>query len=137
MKQLLLIFAILMGGLGLQAQQQPIKLVFDVSSASEDVHKSAARHLDLMSAAYPESEFEMVVYSGAIDLVSKDNSPAAETMRKVLERGNVSVKVCQMTMDRHEMAVDDLIPGITPVPDGIYEIISKQQQGWGYIKEGQ
>ena len=121
-------------GLG---QEQPIKIVFDVSSSNPDVHRSAARHLDLESEAYPESEFEMVVYSGAIDLVKKDASPVLETLQKVLGRDNVSIKVCQMTMDRHKMGMDDLIPGITAVPDGIYEIISKQQQGWGYIKEGQ
>jgi intracellular sulfur oxidation DsrE/DsrF family protein len=27
-----------------------------------------------------------------------------------------------------------LLPGVETVPDGIYEIISKQKQGWGYIK---
>ena len=123
--------------LGISAQEKPVQIVFDVSSGNPDVHKSAARHIDLMSAAYPESQFEMVIYSGAIDLVRKDGSTAGEAMRKILDRDNVSVKVCQMTMDRHKLAMEDLIPGITPVPDGIYEIISKQQQGWGYIKEGQ
>lgn len=121
-------------GLG---QEQPIKIVFDVSSSNPDVHRSAARHMNMMSEAYPESEFEMVVYSGAIDLVKKDASPALETLEQILTRDNASIKVCQMTMDRHKMGMDDLIPGITAVPDGIYEIITKQQQGWGYIKEGQ
>ena len=27
-----------------------------------------------------------------------------------------------------------LLEGVGTVPDGIYEIISKQHQGWGYIK---
>jgi intracellular sulfur oxidation DsrE/DsrF family protein len=27
-----------------------------------------------------------------------------------------------------------LIPGVVMVPDGIYEVISKQREGWGYIK---
>jgi hypothetical protein len=27
-----------------------------------------------------------------------------------------------------------LIPGVQTVPDGIYEIIQKQHEGWGYIK---
>ena len=90
-----------------------------------------------MSEAYPESEFEVVIYSGAIDLVRKSDSPAAETLLKALERGNVQIKVCQMTMNRHGLTLDDLLPGVTAVPDGIYEIIAKQKEGWGYIKEGQ
>ena len=27
-----------------------------------------------------------------------------------------------------------LLPGVQTVPDGIYEIVSKQQEHWGYIK---
>ena len=135
-KRLFLALA-LVSGLGLWAQEEPIQIVFDVSSSNPDVHSSAARHINLMSEAYPESEFEMVVYSGAIGILDKENSPASETLLKVLQRGNVQIKVCQMTMDRHGMTLDDLLPGVTAVPDGIYEIIAKQKAGWGYIKEGQ
>jgi uncharacterized protein len=27
-----------------------------------------------------------------------------------------------------------LLPGVGTVPDGIYEIVAKQQDRWGYIK---
>lgn len=121
--------------IGMQAQQQPIKMVFDVSSGDPDVHRAAARHLKGMSEAYPESRFEMVIYSGAYDLVTRKNSVAGETLELVAQRDNVEVVVCQQTLNHHKLGMDDLIPGITPVPDGIYEIISKQQEGWGYIKE--
>lgn len=121
--------------IGMHAQQEPIKMVFDVSSGDPDVHRAAARHLKGMSEAYPDSRFEMVIYSGAYDLVTKKNSVAGETLELVAQRENVEVVVCQQTLNHHKLGMDDLIPGIRPVPDGIYEIISKQQQGWGYIKE--
>ena len=38
-------------------------------------------------------------------------------------------------MKRHKMTIGDLIPGVGSVPDGIYEIVMKQKDGWGYIKE--
>ena len=41
-----------------------------------------------------------------------------------------------MTMKRNNIDQSQLVPGVEIVPDGIYEIISKQQQGWGYIKVG-
>ena len=40
-------------------------------------------------------------------------------------------------MKRHKIEKSQLIPGVTTVPDGILEIIMKQKEGWGYIKEGQ
>jgi uncharacterized protein len=37
-------------------------------------------------------------------------------------------------MKNNNVDKSQLIPGVQVVPDGIYEIISKQKQGWGYIK---
>lgn len=39
-----------------------------------------------------------------------------------------------MTMKRNNIDKSQLVPGVEVVPDGIYEIVSKQQAGWGYIK---
>lgn len=118
------------------AQEKPIKVVFDVTSGNTEVHKSAARHLRLMSETYPDSEFEMVIYSSAYKMVDNNSSAAGETLRKIIKNDNVSIVICQNTLKRNSKSKEDLIPGVTTVPDGIYEIVSKQQQGWGYIKEG-
>ena len=37
-------------------------------------------------------------------------------------------------MKRNNIDKSQLIPGVEIVPDGIYEIILKQREGWGYIK---
>jgi len=118
------------------AQEKPIKVVFDVTSGNTDVHKSAARHLRLMSETYPDSEFELVVYSSAYKMVDNKSSAAGETLREIVKNKNMAIVVCQNTMKRNDKSKEDLIPGVTTVPDGIFEIVSKQQLGWGYIKEG-
>jgi hypothetical protein len=38
-------------------------------------------------------------------------------------------------MKRHNVDTSQLIDGIKTVPDGILEIVNKQKEGWGYIKE--
>jgi len=118
------------------AQEKPIKVVFDVTSGNIEVHKSAARHLRLMSESYPDSQFEMVIYSSAYKMVDNNSSAAGETLRKIINNKNVSIVVCENTLKRNKKGKGDLIPGVTTVPDGIYEIVAKQQLGWGYIKEG-
>ena len=35
---------------------------------------------------------------------------------------------------RYNVDKSQLLPGVEIVDDGIFEIISKQQEGWGYIK---
>jgi intracellular sulfur oxidation DsrE/DsrF family protein len=117
------------------AQEKPVKIVFDVTSSDETVHETAMRHITMMAKAYPESQFELVVYSGAINLVRKDKSVVADQVTALKDNDNVSIKVCQATMNRHKLNDSDLLPGVASVPDGILEIVQKQSEGWGYIKE--
>jgi intracellular sulfur oxidation DsrE/DsrF family protein len=37
-------------------------------------------------------------------------------------------------MKRYNIDKTQLLPGVEVVDDGIWEIIQKQQEGWGYIK---
>ena len=37
-------------------------------------------------------------------------------------------------MKRYNYDKSQLLPGVEIVDDGIFEIISKEQEGWGYIK---
>ncbi|WP_430427825.1 DsrE family protein [Maribacter litoralis] len=136
MRNIIIFIAFFLLSLNLFSQKEPIKVVFDLTSGSPDVQRSTARHLRLMSESYPTSEFELVVYSSAYSMVDKNSSVAGETLREIINNDNISIVVCQNTMKRNKKTEKDLIPGVGTVPDGIYEIISKQKQGWGYIKEG-
>lgn len=119
----------------LWAQSTPVKIVFDVTSGDESVHKTAIRHIKSMSAAYPDSEFQMVVYGDALPMVLKNNSSVAEDIKNLEKNKNVSIKVCEGTMKRHGVDKTQLLPAVGTTPDGILEIVTKQSQGWGYIKE--
>ncbi|MEJ2112429.1 MAG: DsrE family protein [Flavobacteriaceae bacterium] len=119
------------------AQEKPVKIVFDVTSDNTKVHQSTMRHVKAMSKAYPDSQFEVVMYSGAMDMVLKGKSSVEDDMKALAGNDNVSFVICQGTMKRHEVDESELIEGVTTVPDGILEIIEKQGEGWGYIKEGQ
>ena len=119
------------------AQETPVKIVFDVTSKDTKVHGSAMRHVKAMAQAYPDSKFEVVVYSGAIDMVLKGKSSVEADMEALSKNENVSFVVCEGTMARDHITHDQLVTGVTSVPDGILEIIKRQAEGWGYIKEAQ
>ena len=119
------------------AQENPVKIVFDVTSSNTDVHKSTVRHVKAMSNAYPDSQFEVVMYSGAMEMVLKDKSVVAADLEMLAKKDNIDFVICQGTMKRHKADASQLIPGVKSFPDGILEIINKQQEGWGYIKESQ
>jgi intracellular sulfur oxidation DsrE/DsrF family protein len=77
---------------------------------------------------------EVVMYSKGLELVVKDKSYVAEEIGRLSANKNISFKVCAVAMKNNNIGRDQLLAGIEIVPDGIYEIISRQKEGWGYIK---
>ncbi|WNH09789.1 DsrE family protein [Thalassobellus suaedae] len=117
------------------AQEKPVKIVFDVTSSNTDVHQSTVRHVKAMSEAYPDSEFEVVMYGGSIDMVLKNKSTVAKDIADLAKNEHITFLICGGTMKRHKIEPSQIINGVSRVPDGILEIVQKQQEGWGYIKE--
>jgi intracellular sulfur oxidation DsrE/DsrF family protein len=69
-----------------------------------------------------------------LDLVTKNKSVNEPTVAKLAAGKNVTFSVCEVAMKKHNVEAGNLIPGVTTVPDGLYELVKKQQAGWGYIK---
>jgi intracellular sulfur oxidation DsrE/DsrF family protein len=118
-----------------QAQAKPVRIVFDVTSNDTLTHQSAMRHAGAEAKAHPDGKLEIVVYSGALDMVVKGKSTVAPAIQELMSRKNASIKVCEATMKRHNVDKTQLLPGVEIVADGIIEIIDRQAEGWGYIKE--
>ena len=120
---------------GVMSQAKPIKVVFDVTSADTLTHQVVLRHVSGMAKAYPQSTFEVVIYGGALPMVLKNKSSVAKGIQKLEGTPNVSFKVCEETMRRNHVNKTELLPWIGTVPDAIVEIVTKEGEGWGYIKE--
>jgi uncharacterized protein len=116
-------------------QQKPVKIVFDITSNDTLTHQAVLRHVTGMAAAYPKSKFEVVIYGGAIDMVLKEKSVVAKGIQSLENNTNVSFVVCAETMKRNKVDKSHLLSGVGVVPDAIIEIVTKQSEGWGYIKE--
>jgi len=135
MKNFMLSIALLLFVINVNAQDKPINIVFDVTSADPATHQSTMRHINLMSNNYPDAKFEVVLYSGSVEMALKEKSSVATEISGFANNDNVSFKVCAMTLKRKKIDKSELISGIDVVPDGILEIVTKQSEGWGYIKE--
>ena len=125
--------------LGLSAiaygQNKPVKIVFDVTSKDTLTHQAVLRHVNGMATSYPNSNFEVVVYGAAVSMFVKDQSTVSKDIETACTKKNVSFVACEQAMQRHNIDKSQLLPGVATVPDGILEIVMKQGEGWGYIKE--
>ena len=135
MKNLMNLLILLLIALPGFSQNNPVNIVFDVTSADPSTHQSTMRHVKMMSSSYPESNFEVVLYSGSYEMALKEKSSVADEIVGLADQENVSFKICAMTLKRKKIDKSDLIENFDVVPDGILEIAMKQAEGWGYIKE--
>jgi len=42
--------------------------------------------------------------------------------------------VCAIAMRNNNIEKSQFVPGVQTVPDGLHELVTKQQEHWGYIK---
>lgn len=94
------------------------------------------RELNIISQTSPAAKLEVVTYGEGFNLVVKDRSAQQDAVAQLIKENRASFKVCAFSLKRNNVDKSQLIPGVEVVPDGIYEIISKQRDGWGYIKVG-
>jgi hypothetical protein len=139
MKWTLVIAVALTAAIALHAQSvspgQPYKVVFDLTTDDPADQGAVLRWLREVAAASPGSEMEVVMYGRGIGLVMPERSPKIiDDVKQALDSLRVSFKVCEIAMKNQKVARSQLLPKVMTVPDGIGEIVSKQQQGWGYIK---
>lgn len=118
----------------LTAQAKDYKVVFDLTSKDSTDQKSVVRWINEILNNNPGASLEVVLYGQSVNMAVKEKSIMPDIITKLCGNGNVSFKVCAIAMKRHNINSSQLLAGVQTVPDGIYEIISKQREGWGYIK---
>jgi uncharacterized protein len=135
-KYSLCICTLMFMSLFVHAQTSNYKVVFDMSSRDSINQQAIVREIGLITGASPDAKLEIVIYGQGLELAIKNRSSQQPAVEKIIASNKASFKVCAMTMKRNNIDSTQLVPGVEIVPDGIYEHISKQQAGWGYIKVG-
>jgi uncharacterized protein len=119
------------------AQTAAYKVIFDITSGDTAAHKTVIRQIRGISQSRPDAQLEVAIYSDALGMVMKDKSIIADAIQELSSNKKASFKVCAATMKRNNVDKSQLIAGVDVVPDAIFEIVTKQHEGWGYIKVAQ
>ncbi len=134
---ILAILMIMATAQAVQAQKQPYKVVFDITNQDTAMHQKVIKWIDLILQTNANPELEVVFYGQSLNMVTSGKSAVSKDVERLAALKNVKFAVCEHAMMVHKITKDQLISGVTTVPDGIYEIISKEAQGFGYIKASQ
>ncbi|WP_018477725.1 DsrE family protein [Pontibacter roseus] len=109
------------------------KIVYDLSVADTTMHAGLMRQLNNIKRGWPDAQIEVVVHGKALNLLVTGKSTQANAIKELQAKG-VVFAACENTMKRAKVEKSQLLPNIPTVPMGIGEIVSKQEEGWSYIK---
>ncbi|WP_336515021.1 DsrE family protein [Pollutibacter soli] len=113
---------------------QKYQVVFDMTSNDAVNQQALIRQLSGIRELNSLAKMEIVIYGQGLSLVKKDSPDTQDAIKKLIAEPNITFKVCAITMKRNNIDKSQLLDGVQVVPDGIYEIVKRQQEGWGYIK---
>ena len=135
MKGVLLVISIVLLSFGFTHRKaDPYRVAFDLTSRDSVDQAATVRWIREVSTTSPDAEIEVVMYGKGFELVMPERSKALADVQKYISNPKVSFKVCAIALKNNNISESQLVPGVKTVPDGIYELVSKQQQNWGYIK---
>jgi intracellular sulfur oxidation DsrE/DsrF family protein len=134
MRKLSLFTVILLVASQFAFSQKDYKVVFDLTSGDTLSQQTTIRWVTEIINAEPTAQVEVVMFGKGLPLAVKDKSAVASDVTTLATNKNVAFKVCAVALANQKIDKAQLLPGVQTVPDGIYEIVSKQREGWGYIK---
>jgi uncharacterized protein len=129
----LLFLAVVMTGFA-HTQSSDYRVVFDLTSKDSLDQQAVMRWVKEIRGTNPDAQVEVVMYGKGFNLVMTEKSSVSSDVKAALANPNTKFSVCAIAMKNNNVSMSQLFPGVKTVPDGIYEIISKQREGWGYIK---
>ena len=111
------------------------KVVIQLSSEDTLVHKSLLRQLNNILTAAPGSKIEVVCHGPGINMLVTDKTTVHSKIEEMKIKG-VLFMACENTLRERNISKDKIIPEAGFVPSALVEIITRQEEGWSYIKSG-
>ena len=117
--------------------EKPLKVVVHINfgDTGRQGHglKNVENILKAADAAGTPCEVEVVCHSDGIVLLEKARTTHAEPV-EFLQKKGVRFAACENTMRQRSIRPEDLLPTVSTVPSGAFEVVRRQQNGYSYFK---
>ena len=107
------LFALLSLGF-VQAQRQPYRVVFDLTSRDSLEQKAVLRWIREVGTSSPNAQMEVVMYAKGFDLVMPERSAYIADVKEAMKNPNVAFKVCAIALKNNNVDKSQLLPGCRP-----------------------
>jgi intracellular sulfur oxidation DsrE/DsrF family protein len=118
------------------AQTKQHKVVFEITSADTAVQRTVLRQINNVLKDAPGTKIEVVCHGPAIFMLVKDKTVLGPMMEELKNKQNVGFAACNNSMHKNNIEPAQLVGVANIVPNGVMEVVAKQEDGWSYIKAG-
>ena len=116
-------------------QKPEHKIIFQLTSGDTTAHKQFIKQLNNSLSVSPTTKIEVVCHGSGLDMLVSGKTIVEEKIKLLSDRG-VVFNACEFSIKERKVDRLKIISVSGFVPAGIIEIVSKQEQGWSYIKAG-
>ena len=135
MKRALFVVGVALLSVGfVNREPAPYRVAFDLTSRDTLDQKAVLRWIKETTTANPGAQVEVVMYGKGFEIVMPSRSTFSAEVEAAMKNPSVTFKVCEIAMRNNQLEKSMFVPGVQTVPDGLRELVSKQQENWGYIK---
>ena len=130
MKKIFLLLFVGLMGLGAFAQNndatanEPLKVVFQLTTADTMSHKALMKQLGNMTTVQPNIVIEVVCHGPGLDMLRTDKSVVAAKLEEFAQKG-VVFNACQFSMKERNVSKAELLPFV------------KNRGGWHHLYRNQ
>ena len=120
-----------------QESEKPQKhrIIYQMSTGDTLAHKQLMKQLGNIQKVAPGTQVEVVCYGPGLDMLVTGKTTVPEKINDHAKAG-VDFRACEMAMKDRNVERSQIIPSAGTVPAGVIEIVTKQEEGWSYIKAG-
>jgi intracellular sulfur oxidation DsrE/DsrF family protein len=118
-----------------QIQDKSHKIIFQLTTADTMAHKALMKQLKNIHSVSPTTEMEVVCHGPGLEMLNKEKSVVLYAISTAVSKG-VKFQACEFSLKERNIERSAITSLAGFVPAGIIHIVSKQEEGWTYIKAG-
>lgn len=133
---LLALFSFTVKGQTKSDNQKPEhRIIFQLTSGDTTTHKQLMKQFNNILSVSPTTKIEVVCHGAGLDMLVLGKTIVEDKIKTLSEKG-VVFNACEFSIKERKTDRSKIISVSGFVPAGIVEIVSKQEEGWSYIKAG-
>ncbi|MFT3932417.1 MAG: DsrE family protein [Chitinophagaceae bacterium] len=117
------------------AQKKTHRIVFEITTSDTAEQRTTLRQMHNVLRDVPGTKIELVCHGPAIFMLVKAKTFFEEDMQQ-LKNSGVVFAACANSMRKNNLDKTQMVSIATVVPNGVMEVVSKEEDGWSYIKAG-